>query len=301
MAARKRNSPEQQQPPEQPDEQEEPQELPPPPTGNEQEVPPAPGEEEEPEAPGGAEPDAQPAPEPSSFDLNDVLGKLSPKDKAELRKHPLIAGIAGDIGQRRAQELFNTWKAQQDREREEREAEQLLENDPDTFIERERQRRQQRQQEQGVQQQIVQAQSTWQNGALGAIKRFQDELPEEVQAVVSGKRYAENGTFDDGLYEYIKDVSDNFVKHQVKTLEASVEKKLRPKLERELREKILEEIREEQNASEPSPGTNGTGRPAGTGAVIDQKVWDANRHNRQWRLEHKAQINEALEAGRIRS
>jgi hypothetical protein len=48
---------------------------------------------------------------------------------------------------------------------------------------------------------------------MGVIRRWQEKLPPSVQQEVQGRTFAPNGTFEDGLLEYLEAVKEASVKH----------------------------------------------------------------------------------------
>jgi len=190
-------------------------------------------------APTGAE-DSEPAPPPTSESeahttppewLEQVKNASDPKQmlalltknlpKEDLSRDDVLAGMLGDLSNRRAKALLQE-QEQQRLERERLEAYQrgdlyaLGQHSAAELQERQRQ----------LEEQSQLATSP----LMRVIRRFQEGLPPEVQQQVQGRTYAPDGTPEEGLAEYLRAVVDAAKNHglddEIKRREPALRKAL---------------------------------------------------------------------------
>jgi hypothetical protein len=153
-----------------------------------------------------------------------ILAKNLPRD--EVTKDPTLAGMLGDLAQRRARALLEQQSRDQ-AELQRREAlargdyYQLGELTAPDLIQQEQER------------QAAQSASPFMEGVVA----FQSSLPPEVQAQVQGRQWGVGKTYAEGVQEYMSAVNDALVSHR---LNGAVETEIK-KREPALRKALLSE------------------------------------------------------------
>jgi hypothetical protein len=159
-----------------------------------------------------------------------ILAKNLPRD--EVTKDPTLAGMLGDLAQRRARALLEQ-QAQSQAELERREAlargdyYQLGELTAPDLIRQEQER------------QAAQSATPFMEGVVA----FQQSLPPEVQAEVGGKQWGVGKTYAEGVQEYMSAVNDALVSHRLSQAVETEIKKREPALRKAL---LSETVGQEQ-------------------------------------------------------
>src|SRR5262245_5973316 len=131
-----------------------------------------------------------------------ILTKHLPKDR--IARDEVLAGYIGD----RVQHGIRDTLAKQERERLEKERQDAFQRG-DLYTLGQYSATELQTQEQAAKQQ----QELLLSPFMTAVKKWQDKLPPAVQAEVSGRTWAPDGTFEDGFLAYLDAVKDASVKH----------------------------------------------------------------------------------------
>ena len=175
-----------------------------------------------------------------------LLAKNLPRDQFE--KDDVVAGLIGQIGDRRARDLL----AKQERDAaEQRKLEAAASGDLYTLGEM----TQRELQSQVASQQAAQAAGPFMDGVVA----FQKNLPEAIQKEVAGKSFGVGKGYAEGVAEYMSFVTDQAVK-------LGVERELQRR-ESALRKSVMSEV----NGDEPVPERD-SGTPSRVREVTDEQV-----------------------------
>lgn len=191
-------------------------------------------------------------------------------DSKELRTHPKLSGLIGEMAKRQAQELADAQLANDQAQREARELAELRRRNPVEYAER----------MEAKEQAQVTDQQRWNQFVLGLRHRI-DELPEDAKDGLLGRRYA-GMTLAQAQAKFADDLL---------TVEGgSRTKKAVDEARKDAVEAGKAEARAEAAQGQRSPDLS-TGRAI---ADLTQAEWDKNRSSAEWRGQNKERINRAL-------
>lgn len=170
--------------------------------------------------------------------------------KEELARDKVLAGLIGDLGQRKARELVANYESQQ---RDQQKADAASKGDYYALGELTAPETLQRLRTQAEQQAL--------EPLMEGVRLFQANLPAEVQAEIAGRNWP--GTPAEGLRAYMDAAVQSAIKHG---LEPEVEREIRRR-EPSLRKQVLSAA----YGSEPSPEL-GSGSPKGVVEITDVQL-----------------------------
>jgi hypothetical protein len=189
----------------------------------------------------------------TSKDPKEILAALTKNmSRDEVVRDPTLAGLIGDLGQKRAKQLLE----EQSAARIEHEKRQALARG-DTYRLGELTAPE-------VQRQVQQSQAAESTAPfMEGVARWQAKLPEEVQRQIQGRQYGAGGSYADGVEQYLEAVADAMISHR---LNERVEQEIKHR-EPALRKAWLGET----NGAEPSPERT-NGHAAGVREITDEQI-----------------------------
>lgn len=216
--------------------------------------------------------------ETSAPDWRTAIDSVDPK---ELLKHSKIAGILGDLAQRRAREERQKWDAELRTREEDARLRALRDHDPAQYVEEEKRLEQERAQ-------VTQSQAAIYKDFDDSLSEMYFQLPKKDQEELAGKSFGDGFA---GRRAALREFATRLARAEATTELSEASARDRAKWEKEREAAIRKELLAELNGKEPTPDTGG-----GTSApgALTAEEFERNRGDATWRRANKDRINTLL-------
>lgn len=211
-------------------------------------------------------------------------------DSDRLIKQPKLAGLLGDLAEKRARVKEAEIEKRITERQEQARLRQLRDEDPYAYA----------QEHKRVEDEAAKAESdnaqhqrtlvVWAQDINNEIAELAQSLPPEIVKRLSSKKY--DGTLGQGLRAYVSDI----IEGSKEAWTAEAKEKFKTDMLPALRKEALAKLNGNEDDSVSDTGTGSS-----TGGALGQDEWQRNGKDRIWRQANKARINDALKNGRIRN
>jgi hypothetical protein len=223
-------------------------------------------------------------------DRDEVLKELiESTDSDRLIKQPKLAGLLGDLAEKRARAKETEIEKRILERQEQHRLRTLRDEDPYAYAQEQKRQEDEATSAKALGEQQQRTLAVWASDINSEIASLAQTLPEDIVKRLSTKKY--EGTLAQGLRAYVTDIIDGSKEAWTAEAQEKFKRDMLPALRKEALAKL------NGNAEESPTDSGGGSAPAG---ALTQDEWQRNGSSRAWRQSNKDRVNEALSRGAIR-